>query len=55
MRGFLSSKERMLMAIDHKEADYVPLVLRPFGWKPPSHLRWRDEFERAERFLSFGN
>ena len=34
MKVIFPSRERLLMAIDHKEADYVPLVLRPFGWKP---------------------
>ena len=54
MKDSLSSKDRMLMAIDHEEPDHVPLVLRPFGRKPPPHLGWRDEIERADKFLSLG-
>jgi len=54
MKDSLSSKDRMLMAIDHEEPDHVPLVLRPFGRKPPPHLGWRDGIERADKFLSLG-
>lgn len=39
MKTTLSSRERMLLAINHQEADHVPLVLNIFDWKPP-HEGW---------------
>lgn len=39
MKTTLSSRERMLLAINHQEADHVPLVLNNFDWKPP-HEGW---------------
>ena len=54
MKTTLSSRERMLLAIDHKEADHVPLVFNTFTWNPPAHLRFSNEFDRVEKFLAFG-
>jgi uroporphyrinogen-III decarboxylase len=44
----------MLLAIDHKEGDHVPLVLNPFGWDPPAHLKFNNAFDRVEKFLAYG-
>ena len=45
MKTTLSSRERMLLAIDHQEADHVPLTFRLFGdWTPP-HDYWDREFD----------
>ena len=54
MKTTLSSRERMLLAIDHKEADHVPLVFNLLDWNPPSHLQFGNRFERVEKFLAFG-
>ena len=54
MKTTLSSRERMLLAIDHREADHVPLALHPFGWNPPRGLEYGDAFERVAKFLAFG-
>ena len=39
MRTTMSSRERMLLAMNHQEADHVPLILNNFDWTPP-HERW---------------
>ena len=39
MKTTLSSRERMLLAINHQEADHVPLAFHLFDWKPP-HEEW---------------
>ena len=54
MKTTLSSRERMVLAIDHEEADHVPLTLHPFGWNPPRGLESDDAFERVTKFLAFG-
>ena len=50
----MNSKERLLTAIDCGLPDRVPLEFGEFGFVPPEHLRWRDEFERVERWNSLG-
>jgi uroporphyrinogen-III decarboxylase len=49
----LSSRERMLAAINHQEPDYVPLW---FNWyyKDTQILQWDDIVDRAERVLAMG-
>ena len=49
----LTSRERMLLAINHQEADYVPLW---FNWhyKDTQILQWDEPIERAERVLAMG-
>ena len=54
LKSTLSSLERMLLAINHEEADHVPLVFNLFGWTPPAQLKYNSEFERVEKFLDFG-
>ena len=54
MKTTLSSRERMLLAVDHKEADHVPLVFNTFTWEPPAHLKFSNGFDRVEKFLAFG-
>ena len=45
MKTTMSSRERMLLAINHQEADHVPLTFRLFGdWTPP-HDDWDREFD----------
>ena len=48
----LSSRERMLAAITHREADYIPLW---FNWQTSTQiLTWKDTVERAEKVLDMG-
>lgn len=54
MKSTLSSLERMLLAINHKEPDHVPLVFNIFDWEPPPHLKYSSAFERVDKFLDFG-
>jgi len=49
MKEKLSSRERLLLAINNKEPDHVPLDLDFFG---PLSGRWKDQFQRAEELLS---
>jgi hypothetical protein len=53
MAAGLSSRERMLAAINHVEPDYVPLW---FNWhyKDTQILQWDDIVDRAERVLAMG-
>jgi hypothetical protein len=53
MKASLSSRERMLAAIGHQEADHVPLW---FNWhyRNTQLLVWDDIVERAERVLEMG-
>jgi len=46
----LSSRERMLAAINHQEPDYVPLW---FNWhyRDTQILKWNDPLDRAEKVL----
>lgn len=57
----LSSKERMLLAINHQEPDRVPFYLRLLTTFPkykdvqdilPPELRWSNQFERVEKYLT---
>ncbi|HIE28511.1 TPA: hypothetical protein EYP66_14620 [Candidatus Poribacteria bacterium] len=54
MNSILSSLERMLLAINHQEADRVPLVFNVFTWNPPPHLKYSSALERVDKFLHFG-
>ena len=55
----MTSRERMLAALNHQEPDQVPLYLHFVSTITsvkaqeifPPELRWEDQFERAERFL----
>ena len=47
-----SSRERMLAALRCQEPDHVPLLFKPFGFKPPARLRWSNQVEQAQRWLS---
>lgn len=50
----MNSRERFLTAIACGVPDRVPLHFREFGFRPPEDLRWRDEFERVERWAGLG-
>ena len=50
----LSSRERMLAVLRYEEPDHVPLLFHPFGFQPPPHLAWTNQFEQAQRWLSIG-
>ena len=50
----LSSRDHLLAAMQYREPDYVPLVFNAFGFRPPAHLAWSNEFEEAQRWLSLG-
>jgi hypothetical protein len=53
----LSSRERLLLTIDHVEPDRVPFVFHLFDYPQealPAHLRHDGQVERAERFLAAG-
>jgi len=50
----ISSRERMLAAIRHQEPDRVPLHFHTFGFTPPAPLRWANDLEEAQRWLSLG-
>jgi hypothetical protein len=41
-----------LAALRYEEPDHVPLVFNPFGFTPPAHLAWSDQFEEAQAWLS---
>lgn len=47
----LSSRERVLLAINHKEADRVPICFREVA---PLNKLWKNQFERAEIFSGLG-
>lgn len=55
MKTTLSSRERMLLAINHTESDHVPLAFHTFHWTPP-HDRWNEgldswiDFSAPSRF-----
>ena len=53
MGSSMSSRERMLAAIDHQEPDHIPLW---FNWqhRPTQILDWTDTVERAEQVLDMG-
>ncbi len=50
----LSSRERMLAALRYQEPDYVPLIFHSFGFQPPRHLKWSNQIEQAQSWLSIG-
>jgi uroporphyrinogen decarboxylase len=53
----LSSRERLLTAIDHREPDRVPFLFNLFDLPQqalPAHLRHEGEVQRAERFVAAG-
>ena len=51
----LSSRERLLAVMRYQEADYVPLMLYPFGFRPWWTKKWSDDqVDQAEAFLDFG-
>jgi len=53
----LSSRERLLVAINHREPDHVPFVFHLHEYPQealPPHLRHRDQVERAAHFLAIG-
>jgi len=56
MKYELSSRDRLLLAINHREPDHVPLCLK--WWHRPYLAtrddKWRDQFEKVERVLSLG-
>ncbi|MGQ9513712.1 MAG: uroporphyrinogen decarboxylase family protein [Thermoproteota archaeon] len=56
MRTTLSSRERLLQAINHREPDHIPLYLK--WWERPylsdKSQAWRNQFERVERVLGLG-
>ena len=47
-------RERLLRTIACEQADRVPLHFHLFGFRPPPHLAWKDEFERVKRWHSLG-
>jgi uroporphyrinogen-III decarboxylase len=53
----LSSRERLLTAVNHVEPDHVPFVMHFHEYPQeelPAHLRHRGQVERAERLLAIG-
>ena len=47
MKTTLSSRERMFLAINHQEADHVPLIFQIFGgWTPP-YDGWDSELDHT--------
>jgi hypothetical protein len=56
MRAKLSSRDRMLQAINHREPDHIPLYLK--WWERPflsdKSQGWRNQFERADSVLHLG-
>jgi len=58
MKSEMSSKERLLLAINHSEPDHVPLYVK--GWGRPyfmgkeTNQRPPNQFERAEKLLEHG-
>lgn len=51
MERNISSRERTLAAINHKEADRIPIFFR--GIAPLSHL-WKNPYERVNVLLEMG-
>jgi uroporphyrinogen-III decarboxylase len=50
----MNSRERLLTVLRYQEPDHVPLVFNPFGFVPPPHLAWSNQFEEAQAWLSIG-
>jgi len=56
MREQLTSRERLLLAINHQERDRVPICFRSFGQVAPLERRfcWKNPFERAAGLATLG-
>jgi len=56
MRANLTSRDRLLMAINHEEPDHIPLYLK--WWERPflddKSRGWGNQFERVDRVLDLG-
>jgi len=56
MRATLTSRDRLLLAINHEEPDHIPLYLK--WWERPflaDKIRgWGNQFERVDRVLDLG-
>ena len=53
----MTSRERLVAALNHTEPDHVPFLFNLFELPQealPAHLRHGDEVERAERFVAAG-
>ncbi len=50
----LSSRDRMLAVLRREKPDHVPLFFNCFGFVPPPHLRWSNDIEEAQAWLSIG-
>ena len=51
MKKLLSSRERLLLTINHKEPDYIPLCIGFLDYIPKN---WSNQFQRAEELLALG-
>jgi hypothetical protein len=40
----MTSKERIMCAINGQKADFLPLTTWSFGIQPPKHLRWKNDW-----------
>ncbi|MBO3803673.1 MAG: hypothetical protein JTT11_07395, partial [Candidatus Brockarchaeota archaeon] len=54
MRSRLSSKERLLAAINHEEADHVPLTFRDTQLPETYAAAPSNQFEAVDIFLKLG-
>jgi len=56
MRATLTSRDRLLLAINHEEPDHIPLYLK--WWERPfladRGQGWVDQYERVDRMLDLG-
>jgi hypothetical protein len=43
----MTSKERILCALNGKTPDHIPLTTWCFGFQPPEHLRWSNKGEKV--------
>ncbi|MHC4561454.1 MAG: uroporphyrinogen decarboxylase family protein [Planctomycetota bacterium] len=50
----MTSRQRMLTAMSCRQPDRVPLHFRLFGFVPPEHFAWSNDFERVDRWASIG-
>ena len=48
----MTSRERLLAALDGSRADHVPLTTWSFGLSPPERLRWKDAGQDREFWYS---
>lgn len=51
MKKSLSSRERLLLTINHKEPDYIPLFIGFLDYIPKY---WSNQFQQAEELLALG-